>query len=463
MKWTRKKPRRSVVGLVLEGAQLSAAHLLRSKNENTVGKKLDVSLTLDPSRQETDLVGREIRNHLDAVGISERHCVVAVPASWVMSQPSKLPVLSPEDLQSFLQIEAERGFPVAPEQLQIARSFYRSADSPQVTQLAVRREQVERLSSILKAAGLKPVSFTLGLAALPEAVTPSNQGKVVVSVDSHGANLLFAADGGVAAFRTCEASIESEVGERVLNTAALARELRITWEQVPPEMRRQFNALTFLGDPTIIRPLTESLANWARLSGLTIGENALSSGSLSETIAINLGARWLDGGDQPLEFLPPRPSRWSVLLARGNSKRFGVAGAAVLVIAAAFSWQGYRRWELRNEWDGMKVQVGALDAIQSRIREYRPWYSTSFPELTILRRVTEAFPDNGVVTAKAFEIHSPNAVSVTGISKENTALLKTLDQLRKMPEVQAVKVEQISGRSPSQFNFTFRWNGNPGT
>src|SRR3954463_14788764 len=126
MKWTRKKPRRSALGLVLEGAHLSAAHVLRNRNEDTVVKKVDVNLTIDPSRQETDLVGREIRNHLDAARISERHCVVAVPAAWVLSQPSKLPALSPEDLQSFLQLEAERVFPVAPEHLQISQSFYRS-------------------------------------------------------------------------------------------------------------------------------------------------------------------------------------------------------------------------------------------------------------------------------------------------------------------------------------------------
>lgn len=57
-------------------------------------------------------MGREIKNHLEAAGIRERHCVVALPASWVMSQHTIVPELAPEDANSFLQIEAEKGFPV---------------------------------------------------------------------------------------------------------------------------------------------------------------------------------------------------------------------------------------------------------------------------------------------------------------------------------------------------------------
>ena len=40
-----------------------------------------------------------------------------------------------------------------------------------MTQLAVRQEQITRLGEVLKSAGLKPVSYTLGLAALPAVPT----------------------------------------------------------------------------------------------------------------------------------------------------------------------------------------------------------------------------------------------------------------------------------------------------
>jgi hypothetical protein len=101
--------------------------------------------------------------------------------------------------------------------------------------------------------------------------------------------------------------------------------------------------------------------------------------------------------------------------------------------------------------------------VQARIREFRPWYDTSVRSLSIMKRVTECFPDNGSVTAKSFELHGNSLVSITGTARDNAALLRTLDQLRKAKEVQALKIEQIRGKTPAQFTFTFRWVGNTGT
>ena len=64
---------------------------------------------LDPLANEAELVGQEIRNHLDAAGIRERRCVVGIPLGWALTQSVKLPELPDEDIASLLQIEAERG------------------------------------------------------------------------------------------------------------------------------------------------------------------------------------------------------------------------------------------------------------------------------------------------------------------------------------------------------------------
>ena len=65
--------------------------------------------------------------------------------------------------------------------------------------------------------------------------------------------------------------------------------------------------------------------------------------------------------------------------------------------------------------------------------------------------------------AKSFEIHAPANVSVTGTARDNASLLRTLDQLRQAKEVQGLKIEQIRGKTPAQFTFTFRWVGTSGT
>jgi hypothetical protein len=130
--------------------------------------------------------------------------------------------------------------------------------------------------------------------------------------------------------------------------------------------------------------------------------------------------------------------------------------AAIAVIA--FAWQEVRRWSLRSEWSAMQAQVTAYDGVQSKIREFRPFYDTSFRSLTVMKRVTECFPDNGSVTAKTFELHNGSVVSISGTARDNPSLLRTIEQLRKLKEVSGLKTEGIHGKSPQQFTFTFRWN-----
>lgn len=479
MKPPKKKRLPSVLGLNLTDGQLRACQMVRAKGGLEVAKTASAALALDLLHPEAELIGREIKNHLDAAGIRERHCIVAVPATWVMAQHAALPELSPEDAASFLQIEAEKGFPIDPAQLQIARSTLRTTAGLHVTQLAVRKEQLEGLAAALKAAGLKPVSFALGLSVLPGAITPAGSGgRVTVAVDAVGVTLLASAGGGVAAFRTFEATIESEAGEKIINGAAVARELRITFEQVPADLRSELKQLFLTGDSTMVRQLAESLADWAKAAGLAIERGDLPEKNFGANIAEKLARHWLEAGTVDLDFLPPRPSRFARLLARYNSKRlatvgFGI-GAVAAAVALAFAWQGYRRWSLRTEWSEMQAQVTALDAVQGRIREFRPFYDTSFRSLSILRRVTDCFPDSGVVTAKTFELHGNSGaktaeqaaisvINISGTSRDNSALLRMQDQLRKVKEVQGLKIEQIRGKTPAQFTFTFRWNPNPGT
>ncbi|MDO8542644.1 MAG: hypothetical protein Q7S40_19565 [Opitutaceae bacterium] len=466
MRWTRKKRLNSVLGLSLGHGQFRAFHVARAKRGVEVVRSGAATLTLDLLHPEAELIGREIKNHLEAAGIRERHGVVAVPAGWIMTQHTRLPELAPEDIDSFLQLEAEKGFPCDPAQLQIARSSHRSDESAYVTQLAVRREQVDHLAAALKSAGLKPLSFSLGLAALPGVITTG--GRITLRLEPWGATLLISVGGGIAAFRTFDATINSEAGENVVNGAALAREVRITFEQVPSDLRTSLRELFITGDAGMAAQMAETLADWAADAALSIVLDEPANAGVADQMARQLAIQHLEAGASHLEFLPPKPGRWARLMARYNSKRLATvsfaAAAAALIAIGFFGWQEYRRLALRSQWQAMETQVTALETVQTRIRDYRPWYDTGFRNLSILKRVTECFPENGSVTAKSFEIHGATPlVTVSGVARDNAALLRTLDELRKTREVQALKIEQIRGKVPAQFTFTFRWNSNPGS
>src|SRR5882724_8518348 len=100
----------SLLGLALDGGRLDGVVVRRTNGSLEVQQSFSVSLSLDPLTADAELVGREIRNHLDAAGVRERHCVVGLPLKWVITTNVEIPDLPESDIDSFLHIEAERGF-----------------------------------------------------------------------------------------------------------------------------------------------------------------------------------------------------------------------------------------------------------------------------------------------------------------------------------------------------------------
>ena len=101
----------SLLGLALDGSKLDGVWLKRANGSLQVAGNFSVTLTLDPLTAAPELVGQEIRNHLDAAEIRERRCVVALPLKWALVAQTKLPPLADADAAGFLQLEAERSFP----------------------------------------------------------------------------------------------------------------------------------------------------------------------------------------------------------------------------------------------------------------------------------------------------------------------------------------------------------------
>ena len=136
-----------------------------------------------------------------------------------------------------------------------------------------------------------------------------------------------------------------------------------------------------------------------------------------------------------------------------------VAAMILFLVGGAFFIQQIQLWRLRSQWSAMAAKVGELDGFQQQIRQYRPWYDESFRTLSILKQLSAAFPEDGVVTAKTIEIREGGVVSCTGNARDSASLLKTLATLRVASGVADLKVDQLRGRSPMQFTFDFHWNG----
>jgi hypothetical protein len=177
--------------------------------------------------------------------------------------------------------------------------------------------------------------------------------------------------------------------------------------------------------------------------------------------AVAAAGAYLLGKRSSLEFLPPKVSPWKEFAGKSSSRKLAwaasIAGAALLLLLLGFIVQGYRLSKLQSRWSAMGPRVTELEGMQQQIKKFRPWFDHSFRSLTILRKLTEAFPVDGVVTAKTLEVRNQSQVTCSGTARDNQALFKMLDQLRSTKEVADVKMEQMQGKNPLRFSFNYRW------
>ena len=86
----------TVLSLAFDGSQLDGVVLRRTNGSVELQQSFSVTLSLDPLTADPELVGREIRNHLDQAEVSERDCLVCVPLKWAMTTHTEIPELPEE-------------------------------------------------------------------------------------------------------------------------------------------------------------------------------------------------------------------------------------------------------------------------------------------------------------------------------------------------------------------------------
>lgn len=461
----------TVLGLSLDGARFDGAVVRRTNGSVQVARSFSLTLSQDFAAADVEVAAREIREQLDKQEIRERPCTVCLPLSWVLAVSSPLPDLPPEDLAEFLQLEAERAFPYAPEDLSIQEFRFKSrTGATHVTQLAVSRDNISKLEQVLRAARLTPVAFSIGLPLLNEAVSSQPQNSVTLGIERNQIGLLVTAGDGIAALRTLATCVEeSETGPRI-DTEALARELRISLGQLPADVRESLNQLTILGGKAAADMLAAGIQARAGAMGLATDRPVrYAAGRLSVTLPadvapapeLTLAVRYLTQSVGLLDFLPPRVSPWQTLAGKYSSRKLtytaAILGSIAGVIALAFVVQQVQLMRLESDWRAMSGRVRDVEELRNQIKRFRPWFDDSVRHLSIMRRLAEVFPEDGSVTAKTVELRDPGIVSCSGTARDSAALMRTLDQLRGSAEVTDVQVDQLRGRAPIQFTFNFHW------
>lgn len=467
-KSARRSNPTSLLGLALEGSRLEGVWLKRAGESLQIAGSFAVTLTLDPLTAAPELVGREIRNHLEAAEIRERRCVVALPLKWALAGHAKVPALPEADVVTFLQLEAERSFPSDIATLITATSRCKLAGGEeQATFIGMPRGHIAAVEAALRAAGLKPEGFSLGITALQR---PTTDTALALTVGESHVGLQISSGGGVLLLRALEGAIENTGGRHAFHIDVIARELRITLGQLPEAVRGSLRTVRVFGPRELAQELAGELQR--RLGAMNLTVEVVTRyeaktfpvsvpAEAPVSAAFSMAAEALSGQSAAFDFLPPKVSQYQQLMARygtGKLRKVGlIAGGVVLLVVGAFLVQQFILWRLQSRWADMKTQVTALEATQTQIKQYRPWFDESARSLSILKQLTQAFPEDGVVTAKTIEIREANLVTCTGTAKDNGSLLKMLGKLREAGNVADLKVNRIQGKTPMQFTFDFRW------
>lgn len=463
----------TVLGLALDGLRIEGGVVRRVNGAVEVLQRFSATLTQDPREADPLALGRELHQHLAAAGVRERRCVLAVPPAWLFTLHVPLPDLPEADVESLIQLEAERGFPSGPETLVVARSRYRlPSGAAGVTLLGLAREHVDRLEAAARTAHLRLLSLTLGLAALPGLNGTPTEGVVTLVPGEQALGLQVSCGGGLALLRSLAWSADADPAAATARMDPLTRELRITLGQLPPEVGETVRRVRVVGSAPAAEDLAVRLRDRLAGSGLDVewlrewpaeGADLRVPAGVAVSPALAVAVQHLRLQASPIEFLPPQVSRWEALIARYKTSRtaarlvVAAAGLALLTLLA-FGVQQARLTYWRDKWNALRVPVTELETVQKQVRQFRPWYDESFRTLNILRRLTEAFPEDGSVSAKSVEIRPSTGVTCSGTARDNAALLRMLDKLRAVPEVRGLKVEQIRGNAPMQFTVNFQWS-----
>jgi hypothetical protein len=459
--------------------------LRRPNGSVEIKKRFGVSLSLDPLTNDPDLVGREIRKQLDDAGIRERRCVVCLPLKWALTLQVKLPQLDKADIESFLQIEAERGFPHPPETLMMAQSHFRAPSGEQyVTLVAVPRDHVSRMEAVLAAAKLRPVSFSLGITALQGADQPHSNDVLALVPGENSVGLLVVCGGGIAVLRTLEGAFEAAGSEKRIQADLVARETRITLGQLPPEMRDTVRQVRILGHNDAADELAEQLRPRVEPLGIRVeqvrdyaheefGVRFPSGTAVAPNLS--LAARYLTGRETGFEFLPPKISAWKQFTSKYSSGPLATAGMAAGVVFAfvllAFLGQQIFIWHWQGKWDKMSKRVTELNRMRSTTAKYRPWFDTTCRSLSVLKQLTETFPTDGSVSAKNFEIREESEnqkagvktvttkVICSGSASSSEAFMQMFNKLKTARQVKELKVDstKIGTGGVLDYSFNFKW------
>jgi hypothetical protein len=459
----------AVLAVTLQSDRVAVDYVRRENGGSRVLRSASIPRGAAGVLEDPEGVGRDLGKLLHAEGIREQRCVVCVPAGWAMSTATDFPEIAGEDLPGFLELQAEREFPVSAGELLLAHSPYEVAGSNRrATVAGLPRRKVDAVRHMLGAAGCRPVSISLGLNPAWAEQSLGGYGGVNVLVNGDHVDLVVVTGGGIAALRSIPAPERSEKTPSSLGADRLGRELRITLGRLPSGVRAGLSKVRFIGpveSAAAVFDASQSVLHRLGLQGMVPAGSepgAEKGGGAGSAVGVAAAERHLQGRPVLFEFVAPEITRWQLFLRRYDTRRHRWIAAAVLagVVLPMLLMVLRARAEagLAAEWKGMQATVTELETLQGKLRQFRPWFGSGSPSVSVLHALVSAFPEAGDVWAGRIVLKEDALVTCTGFARNQGVWMEFLDRLGGQPGVTELKVRSVRGEDPLQVDFSFVWN-----
>ncbi len=185
--------------------------------------------------------------------------------------------------------------------------------------------------------------------------------------------------------------------------------MRITLGRLPQAVGQQVRRARFGGDPAAAARLQAATRETLARMGLETADAADSATARSANdTAESAAVLALRRGAAPFEFVVPQPRKWEAALVRYNTRRYrwiaGVAAALIFLPVFGFFVRSEQESHLEKRWVAMSGNVADLDALQTAIRRFRPWFEPQPQNLQVLETLFSAFPEQGDVWAKSIQV-----------------------------------------------------------
>ncbi|MCD6339728.1 MAG: hypothetical protein J7M29_10165, partial [Verrucomicrobia bacterium] len=245
--WPIKRRRSAILGIALEERRAALAWVRRAGNGPEPVKAFAVDLPEDWS-SDPEAAGRRLREKLQKEGVKTRTCAVTLSRVWTLSGSVELPRAPEEELNGFVELQAERLFPFPRADMALAwTKISTNGAGSRATIVAFQQRRLRALERMLAAAGCRPISVTVDLERAEPADGEKPGAEIQIEPRPDRVDLTLWERTGLLEARS--APLPGKGGPEALTPQFLTREIRLTLARLPLEIRNRVARVRLVGDP----------------------------------------------------------------------------------------------------------------------------------------------------------------------------------------------------------------------